>query len=382
MSYKIDYFDSFECIGGSCQNTCCRGWNITIDEETYDFYKKQKGEFGEFLGENVYQSGQDCFIKMTEERLCPFLDENKLCQVYREYGPEHQSETCQSFPRIRREDGSDMTFHMLSFSCEEVLRRVFYHSESVHLNWEEEKMDYSVSHPTEIRLAEFISWSMELIQDESLSLDLALGIVLYFGMERIEDIMDMKKRFCLPSNEEVHMILQEFQSVKQDMDPKELEYAGWEIIYIVIDTFCHVVHETDFYNKDAILWDPVVYSYSDDRRKSYLYEEWQRNKNNSFPTAEQKRRWYTGIIAKHLLLCGVDSSENIVIARICNYILVSEIMPCVWNIQSEADYFAKMAQIGRLFEHSKAVNQYINPIVQKLLQPDILSYILAFMVLF
>lgn len=57
MSYKIDYFDSFECIGSSCVNTCCRGWNISIDQSTYEFYQKQQGEFGRFLKKNVEQSG-------------------------------------------------------------------------------------------------------------------------------------------------------------------------------------------------------------------------------------------------------------------------------------------------------------------------------------
>ena len=41
-AYVIDFLDKFECIGGSCPYTCCNGWQIAIDEETYSLYKKQK----------------------------------------------------------------------------------------------------------------------------------------------------------------------------------------------------------------------------------------------------------------------------------------------------------------------------------------------------
>lgn len=382
MAYKINYFDSFECIGGSCENTCCRGWNISIDQSTYEFYLKQEGEFGKFLGKNVEQMGERYFIKMTEESLCPFLDENKLCRIYREYGPEHQAVICQNFPRNRRSEGCDTTFYMLSLSCEAVLRQIFYQSEPIHLIWEEEKMDYSVSHPSEMRLAEFINWSMGILQDESFSLDIALGIVLYTGLECITKLMDVDVPFSLPSNKEVQMLLHEFQLVKQDVGPKELEKTAWSVIFSVVDIFCNVVHETDFYNGDIILWDNAVFSYTDDGRKKYLYEAWERNKNSSFPSSTQKRRLYASIITKHMMSCGVDTAEDILIGRVCNYIVISEILPFVWQINTEEEYFALLAQLGRLFEQTTAIDTYVNPIIQKLLHPDILSYILAFMVLF
>ena len=381
MSYKIDYFDSFECVGSSCVNTCCRGWGIPIDPSTYEFYQKQGREFGTFLKKNVEQSGQEYFIKMTEDDVCPFLDENKLCQIYREYGPENQCIICQNFPRHHRAEGCDTTFYTLSLSCEAVLRQIFYHSEPVHLIWQEDKLDYSVSHPSEIRLAEFISWSMDLLQDESLSLDLALGIVLYFGPESTQNLMDMEKNFAIPSDEDVQMLLHEFQSVKQGMETKELEYAAWTLIFSVVDTFCNILHETNLYN-DMILWNNDVFGYADTKRKNYLYGLWKKHEGSFFPSITQKRRLYSSIMAKHMVALGVDSPEDILMAKVCNYIIISEILPFVWQTDTEAEYFALLAQVGRLFEQSKVITQYVNPVIQDLFQPDILSYIIAFMVLF
>ena len=45
MSYKFDFFDSFVCSGSACKNTCCSGWDIALDKETYDFYEASHGAF-------------------------------------------------------------------------------------------------------------------------------------------------------------------------------------------------------------------------------------------------------------------------------------------------------------------------------------------------
>ena len=32
-----DYFDEFECIAGRCRHSCCAGWEVEIDEKTFDY---------------------------------------------------------------------------------------------------------------------------------------------------------------------------------------------------------------------------------------------------------------------------------------------------------------------------------------------------------
>lgn len=72
MSYKLDFFDSFVCIGSACQNTCCSGWDIALDKETYDFYEASHGAFSKYVKKNIGQTDGNYFIKMTEKRECPF----------------------------------------------------------------------------------------------------------------------------------------------------------------------------------------------------------------------------------------------------------------------------------------------------------------------
>ena len=39
MKYLIsDLYSDYECIGGECPETCCGGWDIVIDDKSYEKY--------------------------------------------------------------------------------------------------------------------------------------------------------------------------------------------------------------------------------------------------------------------------------------------------------------------------------------------------------
>ena len=41
MLYTIpDYYDDFTCIADACEDTCCAGWQIVIDKESLQKYKR------------------------------------------------------------------------------------------------------------------------------------------------------------------------------------------------------------------------------------------------------------------------------------------------------------------------------------------------------
>ena len=44
-----DYFSEFSCIAGDCKDSCCLGWEIDIDEDSYEYYQTLPGEVGERL---------------------------------------------------------------------------------------------------------------------------------------------------------------------------------------------------------------------------------------------------------------------------------------------------------------------------------------------
>ena len=75
-----NYYKDFKCIADKCSDTCCAGWDVDVDEQSYEFYKKQTGEIGERLEnvmvpkeELIYISGRvDSYADMRKRKKIPF----------------------------------------------------------------------------------------------------------------------------------------------------------------------------------------------------------------------------------------------------------------------------------------------------------------------
>lgn len=121
------YFDDFECIADKCPATCCAGWQIMIDDESLDKYEKVPGAFGERLRNSIDWS-EGCFYQYG--RRCAFLDENDLCDIYKELGPEGFCKTCRMYPR-HEEEYEGLREFSLSLSCPEAARIILECKEPV-----------------------------------------------------------------------------------------------------------------------------------------------------------------------------------------------------------------------------------------------------------
>ena len=101
------YYKNFKCIAGDCRDTCCAGWDVDVDEKSYRFYRKVKGDFGKRLKSvMVPDSEGGCTFTLTDDNRCPFLNDSNLCDLYIALGEEHLCETCDEFPRFINEYGS------------------------------------------------------------------------------------------------------------------------------------------------------------------------------------------------------------------------------------------------------------------------------------
>ena len=120
-----DYYEEFSCIADQCKDSCCIGWEIDIDEDTYSYYENIQGAFGRRLQENMFltEDGFHCF-RLKEHGRCPFLNERNLCDLCIELGEESLCEVCTEYPRFTLEYG-EVLQKTLSLSCEEVGRILF-----------------------------------------------------------------------------------------------------------------------------------------------------------------------------------------------------------------------------------------------------------------
>ena len=130
-----DYSIGFQCIAGKCRHSCCVGWEIDNDDDTYDMYKTVTGPIGEKLKACICPPSADepqaHFIMAGEER-CPFLNSDNLCELILGLGEDSLSEICTEHPRFYK-DFSDHMEMGYGLCCEEAARMLLGHSEPVRL---------------------------------------------------------------------------------------------------------------------------------------------------------------------------------------------------------------------------------------------------------
>lgn len=89
------YMVEFKCISSSCTDSCCAGWDINIDEDTYNKYINSTGQLkglleGKFIkNKDEHDSFNHGFMVLKDKNRCPFLNLNMLCDIHGDIGEEN-----------------------------------------------------------------------------------------------------------------------------------------------------------------------------------------------------------------------------------------------------------------------------------------------------
>ena len=122
-----DYYKEFSCIAGACPDTCCAGWQIVIDDKTLKKYQHLKGPFRNRLHNDI--DWKEHVFRQYHHR-CAFLNEENLCDIYTEAGPEIFCNTCRNYPR-HIEEFEGLREISLSLSCPEAAKVLLSRKEKV-----------------------------------------------------------------------------------------------------------------------------------------------------------------------------------------------------------------------------------------------------------
>lgn len=158
MIVKPSYCGSFQCIASRCRDNCCIGWEIDIDEETDQFYRNVKGDFGKRLEDGISREGTPHFRLRGEKERCAFLNDDNLCDIFIHLGEEHLCGICREHPRFYEwyeeiPGLPDWTETGLGLCCEEAARLFVSESGPLRLTaeWESgderEQWEKAVKHP-------------------------------------------------------------------------------------------------------------------------------------------------------------------------------------------------------------------------------------------
>lgn len=220
MEYIIpDYYQKFSCVGEDCPDTCCAGWQIVIDEKSQKRYRKEKGFFGNRLKNEIdWKKG----VFRQYEKRCAFLNDQNLCDIYKEIGKDKLCQTCQLYPR-HIEEFESLREISLSLSCPVAAKLILGKQEPVKFLYkkgkgedeEYEDFDYLLF----TKLADTREVLIGIAQNRSISM--RKRIVGILGLAH-----DIQRRIQKQELFSIDLLMEKYKNPKAEdfFDAKEKEY--------------------------------------------------------------------------------------------------------------------------------------------------------------
>jgi lysine-N-methylase len=228
------YMQQFSCIGSQCEDSCCIGWRVDVDEDTYKKYKKSRdNELKPLFEKNVTRQRSNSSsksyakIKMGDQGRCSLLTEENLCKVQLNLGEEFLSNTCTVYPRsINRING--VIEKSATMSCPEAARLALLNPGGIDFDEVEEPSDtrgffakqLNTTDIKSVNKAQKYFWelrifSIQVIQDRSYSLTERL-IILGMFYQKIQEQTDQGEFNDIPN------IIARFTNLMSNQGMKDL----------------------------------------------------------------------------------------------------------------------------------------------------------------
>lgn len=120
--FTPSYYHKFHCLASKCPDSCCKEWEIDIDDETALRYSALPGVLGDHIREFL-RNTTDGWIMSIQDGRCPMWRQDGLCEIQKQLGHEALSCVCREFPRLRHDYG-DFAELGLELSCPEAARLI------------------------------------------------------------------------------------------------------------------------------------------------------------------------------------------------------------------------------------------------------------------
>ncbi|MXR35422.1 flagellin lysine-N-methylase [Craterilacuibacter sinensis] len=123
------YLGKFSCLGPTCPDTCCYGWNVPVEHDSYKRLKnlgdpELKPLIAQALKRGQGKSGSGDFGLLDvggADGRCPLLSSEGLCRLHARCGEAVLPDICATYPRITIEAAGQYV-QTASPSCPEVAR--------------------------------------------------------------------------------------------------------------------------------------------------------------------------------------------------------------------------------------------------------------------
>ncbi|PKM94899.1 MAG: FliB family protein [Firmicutes bacterium HGW-Firmicutes-1] len=145
------YLKQFQCIGGTCEDSCCIGWDVDIDRLTFrQYFRTKDSTMREIFKTYVYKN-EDSYsevvdygkVRLGVSMRCPFLDPDHYCKIYRTLGESYLSNVCTSYPRVTNavDDFYEVSLYI---SCPEAAKLILLNPDGIHFQESMQPLDKHV----------------------------------------------------------------------------------------------------------------------------------------------------------------------------------------------------------------------------------------------
>lgn len=197
------YYSKFQCDPIKCNESCCERWKIIIDRSTYQKYIESEQEIikeivqaGLSINETSINDEDFAAINLNNEMVCPFLNQDNLCEVFIHMGEASLSKTCKSYPRAITLV-NDVIERGLEMSCSVAAELALLNENGIefeHIMDTVESRDFYIVSPTivdlkQIEIAKEIRTTViDLLQTRTMELSKRVIAVGYFLNQVIDGI--------------------------------------------------------------------------------------------------------------------------------------------------------------------------------------------------
>ena len=99
------FYPDFQCRASRCRHSCCKGWEIDIDEDTAEKYRTMTGPMSEEIRSHIIEENDTTHFVLNSDGNCPMLREDGLCRLILARGEDDLCDICALHPRFFEDCG-------------------------------------------------------------------------------------------------------------------------------------------------------------------------------------------------------------------------------------------------------------------------------------
>lgn len=187
--YEPSYYRTFHCLAEKCPDSCCKEWEVQVDEPSAARYRSMQGPLGEHLRAVMQDDPEWGTVMVNEQGRCPMWRQDGLCRIQAELGHDALCRTCRDFPRLCHDYGTFREYG-LELSCPEAARLILT-APNAPMNVYETDGGEEADYDEELMqlLLESRQAACKLLHDPRFSVPEALTLLLYYGYQ-VQTIID------------------------------------------------------------------------------------------------------------------------------------------------------------------------------------------------